>query len=174
MHLKPIFLWGYMGAGKSRLGKRLAKAMALEFIDLDSAIEQEFKLTIPNIFKQLGELEFRKMENQLIQKYSKQQNTVISCGGGAPCFFDNKNQMLQTGTVIYLSVDNEELKKRLWKNKTSRPIIALQSSKESLAEFIHQHLTDRMPYYAQAHLIYNNTFPKTDLTELIDWIRKQN
>lgn len=174
MQLKPIFLWGYMGAGKSRLGKRLSTAMSLDFIDLDNKIEQEFDLTVTKIFQELGEEEFRKKEHALIKELSKQTNIIISCGGGAPCFYDNKNLMLNSGSVIYLTVAHDELLDRLWKNKDSRPIISQQQNQSSLCQFVEDHLNQRMPFYAQAHLIYDNTYPKTDLEPLIKWIHEFN
>lgn len=166
----PIFLWGFMGAGKSRLGKRLAPKLQRKFIDLDHFIEEKTQQSIVSLFQELGENGFRKLEAQCIQTVSSQENVIISCGGGTPCFFDNKTKMLQSGLVIYLTVEENELIQRLWRNRTSRPLIASLGSEEELALYLERKLTERNPYYKTAHFEYDNTYPRTDLSNLIETI----
>ncbi len=84
-----IFLIGYMGSGKSTLGRRLAKHLNLQFVDMDHYIEERNYKTIPQIFAEEGEAEFRKKERKALEELSEFTNIIIATGGGAPCFFDN-------------------------------------------------------------------------------------
>jgi len=168
--MKPIFLWGYMASGKSRLGKRLAQKLDFKFIDLDHFIEQKMNLVIPEIFNQFGESYFRELENEALTELLSLTNTIISCGGGTPCFHDNKSMMLNSGLVIYLDIEEDVLIDRLWRNRFDRPIVATVESPEKLREKVRAHLGERMSYYSQAHLIYDNTIPKSQLRELLSYI----
>jgi len=168
--LKPIYLWGYMGAGKTRLGKRLAQKLNLEFYDLDRVIENHMQLVVVEIFNQFGEIYFRQLEQRFLEELSQKNNVVISCGGGTPCYHQNKSLMKNSGLVVYLMVAHDELLSRLWRNRTQRPIIADMPSQQALSDFIETHLSQRMPYYSQAHFAYDNTNPKSRLDELVNFI----
>ena len=100
-----IFLIGYMGAGKTTLGKAFARAMGLAFVDLDWYIEERFHKTIRQIFSERGEDGFRELEKRMLHEAGDFEDVVISVGGGTPCFFDNMDYMNQTGETVFLDVD---------------------------------------------------------------------
>ena len=155
-----IYLIGYMGCGKSTLGKRLAKHLNLQFVDMDHYIEMRNHKTVPQIFAEEGEAEFRKKERKALEELSEFSNIVIATGGGAPCFFDNIDLMNNTGTTIYMNIDPAILADRLIHSKTERPLIK-GKSQEELTVFIDEMLTKRRPFYSQAK--YEITEPDIDL-----------
>lgn len=147
--MRRIFLIGYMGAGKTTVGKALAKATGLQFYDLDWYIESRLRKTIPQIFAERGEEGFREVERRLLHEAAEFENVIISCGGGTPCFFDNIGYMGTQGQVVYLKASPEVLCKHLKMGKTKRPLIKGKSSEE-LAAFISEQLHRRSPFYEQA------------------------
>ncbi len=147
-----IFLTGYMGCGKSTIGRKVAALMGIHFIDLDKYIEERYFKSVPDIFAQEGEASFREKERQALQEVSQFEDIVIGTGGGAPCYFDNMSKMNEAGITIYLAPDNETLAFRLLKSKTIRPLIA-GKSKEELIEFIVSALEKRAPYYEQSKIV---------------------
>lgn len=153
---KRIFLIGYMGAGKTTLGKQLAKALSLSFIDLDSYIEQRYHKSVGVLFAERGEAAFREIERMLLAETSEFENTVISTGGGAPCFFDNIDYMNQRGLTVYLKTPAEILAQRLEKAQHTRPLLRDKTPGELLA-FIQNGLQVREPFYSQARLIVDTT-----------------
>ncbi len=144
-----IYLIGYMGCGKSTIGRRLAAQLNLHFIDLDKYIEERCFKTIPAIFADEGESGFRERERHALIEVTQFEDVVVGTGGGAPCFFDNMELMNQNGITIYLSPDIETLANRLQKSKTERPLIAGKSREELLA-FIANALKIRGPFYEKA------------------------
>ena len=100
-----IFLLGYMGAGKTTLGKAFARAMGLTFVDLDWYIEERFHKTVGQIFRERGENGFREVEKRMLHEVGDFENVVISVGGGTPCFFDNMDYMNEIGKAVFLDVD---------------------------------------------------------------------
>lgn len=146
-----IVLIGYMGSGKSTIGKLLAKKLQLDFNDLDSHIENKSDSTIPEIFKEKGELYFRKIEhNYLNEILEKEPRLVLATGGGTPCYSGNMQSMLEgSDAVIYLKMSIGKLIERLFKEKDQRPLIA-HLENEELPEFIGKHLFERSHYYAMA------------------------
>jgi len=122
-----IFLIGYMGAGKTTVGKALSKELGIPFYDLDWYIESR------NMLHEVGEFE----------------NVIISCGGGTPCFFDNIDYMNQQGQVVYLKATPEVLYKHLLMAKVERPLLKGKSSDELIA-YIREHLLEREPSYSKA------------------------
>ena len=148
-----VFIIGYMGVGKTTLGKELGKALDVEFIDLDKYIEQSQRKSIPQLFKEYGEAGFREIEHKMLKEIATFENVIISTGGGAPCFFDNMQIMNDMGVTIYLKAEPAELAARLRAAKCVRPIIAGKSSEE-LVPFIEHHLKEREPFYNQAQIIY--------------------
>jgi shikimate kinase len=162
-----IYLIGYMGSGKSTLGKKLAKHARLQFIDMDHYIEKRNCKTVPQIFAEEGEAEFRKKERNALEELSAFSDVVIATGGGAPCFFDNVDLMNRTGKTIYLNIDPKILADRLMKSKTERPLIK-GKSEEELVAFIGENLTKRNEFYMQAH--YQITQPNADLDEIMKMI----
>lgn len=156
-----IYLIGYMGCGKSTLGKRLAKHLNLQFVDMDHYIEMRNHKTVPQIFAEEGEAEFRKKERKALEELADFSDIVIATGGGAPCFFDNIELMNSTGTTIYMNIDPAILADRLMHSKTERPLIK-GKSKEELTDFIDEMLKKRNPFYSLAK--FEITEPDIDLS----------
>lgn len=151
-----LLLAGYMGSGKSVIGKLLAEKLAISHYDLDQEIEKIAKSSIKNIFSTKGELFFRKLEREvLIQILSQNTPFVLSLGGGTPCYFDNY-KLFQTPeiTSIYLKATVETLANRLEHQKNKRPLIA-DLSHEALHDYIAKHLFDRNFYYHQMQFSFN-------------------
>lgn len=144
-----IFLVGYMGCGKSTLGQQLAQRLDYEFIDLDRYIETKNECTVSSIFKDYGEIIFRKEEHECLVELLEKENTVISVGGGTPCFQDNMTLMNQSGMTFFINTPIAVLFNRL-KNKTEqRPLLANKTDEE-LLNFIQKNHTERLPYYQKA------------------------
>ncbi len=163
-----IYLIGYMGCGKSTLGRKLAKYAGLQFIDMDHYIEKRNCKSVPQIFVEEGETEFRKKERKALEELSAFSDVVIATGGGAPCFFDNIDLMNRTGKTIYMNIDPKILADRLLKSKTERPLIK-GKSKEELVAFIDETLQKRNEFYTQAH--YQITRPDMSLDEILAMIQ---
>lgn len=144
-----IILIGYMGAGKTTIGKALAREMGLEFYDLDWYIENRFQKKIPDIFAEKGEEGFRDIERKMLHEAAEFENVIISCGGGTPCFFDNIDYMNQQGETVFLSAEPAVLKEHLLMGKSQRPLIQGKSPEE-LEDFIKTSLTTRLPFYTKA------------------------
>lgn len=147
--MKRIFLIGYMGAGKTTVGKALAKDMGLQFYDLDWYIESRQMKTVPRIFAEKGEEGFRDVERRLLHEVAEFEDVVVSCGGGTPCFFDNIDYMNAQGQVVYLKAEPGVLLKHLRMGKTERPLLKGKSPEELVA-FIESQLKIRSPYYEKA------------------------
>jgi len=126
--MERIFIIGYMGSGKTTVGKLLARSLSLEFIDLDAYIENKYRKTISALFAGKGEEEFRKIESQALHEVAQFEDVVISTGGGAPCYLDNMALMNQAGTTVYIKADPEELAARLAgiKNRASSDLREIQ------------------------------------------------
>ena len=157
-----IFLLGFMGSGKSTLGKKLAKKLDLPFFDLDKYIEEYTGVTISEIFKAKGELHFRELETQLLTKLISNNNRyLIAVGGGAPCFNNNIDLINNNGTSIYLKYNVGILASRLFIAKAERPLIA-NKTKEELVDFISKLLSEREQFYTQSKIVVegNNINPK--------------
>ena len=151
-----IVLSGYMGSGKTAVGRALAEELQLPFLDLDEEIEVDEGRDIPEIFKSLGEIYFRRKETEVLQSLlDSEKDFVLSLGGGTPCYGKNLQLIKQAEktTLIYLKTSLEELKRRLWKEKGSRPLIQQLESPEILEDFIRKHLFERSFYYNQSDLI---------------------
>lgn len=149
-----IFLTGYMGAGKTTLGKAFARKLNIPFVDLDWYMEERFHKTVGELFAERGEAGFRELERTMLHEVGAFEDVIISTGGGAPCFFDNMEFMNNNGTTVFLNVHPDILFRRLRIAKHQRPI--LQGKKdEELKEFIVQALEKRAPFYSQAHHVFN-------------------
>lgn len=147
--MKRIILIGYMGAGKTTIGKVLAHEMGLTFYDLDVYIEDRFHRTISQIFAESGEKGFRELECRMLHEVAEFEDVIISCGGGTPCFFDNMDYMNTCGETVFLNATPETLKTHLLMGKTKRPLIQGKSPEE-LLDFIKESLQKRLPYYMKA------------------------
>ena len=144
-----IFLIGYMGAGKTTLGRALAAALGIEFIDLDYYIEERLCKSISQIFAEKGEEGFREIERRMLHEAGEFENVVISTGGGTPCFFDNIEYMNRQGATVFLDVPVERLFIRLSIARKKRPLI-MGKSDEELRCFIAEQLAKRLPHYSKA------------------------
>jgi shikimate kinase len=144
-----IFLIGYMGAGKTTLGRALAKELKIEFIDLDNYIEERLCKSISQIFAEKGEEGFREIERRMLHEAGEFENVVISTGGGTPCFFDNIEYMNRQGATVFLDVPVERLFIRLSIARKKRPLIVGKSDEE-LRCFIAEQLAKRLPHYSKA------------------------
>jgi shikimate kinase len=145
-----ISLIGYMGSGKSTIGRSLAKKLRLNFIDLDQKIEETENKKISEIFNEKGEIYFRKIENQILKELLlSNESFVLALGGGTPVFYNSMELVNQFSESFYLRLTPNELKNRLSKEKGKRPLIA-HLNDDDLEEFIAKHLFERNPFYSEA------------------------
>ena len=151
MKSRPIYLMGFMGCGKSTIGKSLAKKVGRKFVDLDNLIEKKVNKSISELFEQEGEDFFRKEETTLLTS-TNFSNHVVALGGGTPCFNNNLKYIKQSGFSIYLKASEERLLGRLRQAKNKRPLIA-KLTDEQLKIFIERQLGKREGFYTQADLI---------------------
>ena len=150
--MERIFLVGYMGSGKSTIGRYLAHDMGWKFIDMDHYFEEKHQCTIGQYFEKYGEDGFREAERAVVEELCSVKKAVVATGGGAPCFFDNMEKMVKAGATIYISVEPEILATRLRMAKANRPLIAQKTDDELLA-YIKEKLSEREPFYRKAKLI---------------------
>tara|TARA_R110000851_G_C12939080_1_gene552079 strand:+ start:186 stop:701 length:516 start_codon:yes stop_codon:yes gene_type:complete len=164
-----IVLVGYMGSGKTTIGKLLANKLKISFLDLDEVIEQGLEDSISNIFNGKGEIFFRKKEHEyLIDVLSKKEKLILSTGGGTPCYSGNMETMLTLADhVFYLKVSIPGLVKRLLLEKEHRPLIK-NIDNGDLPEFIGKHLFERNNFYLKAnHIIEcDDKDPETLVAEI--------
>jgi shikimate kinase len=144
-----LFLIGYMGAGKTTLGKAFARTMNLSFVDLDWAIEERYHKSVKQLFDEKGEDEFREIEKKMLHEVGEFENVVIATGGGTPCFFDNMQYMNSIGTTIFLDVNVDVLFIRLTIAHQNRPVLQGRTDDE-LRKFIVDSLDKRASFYSQA------------------------
>ena len=168
-----IFLTGYMGAGKTTLGKALALDLHIPFIDLDWYIEERFHLSISQLFKERGEDGFRQLERSMLHEVGEFEDVIISTGGGTPCFFDNMAYMNAAGDTVFLNVHPDVLFRRLKIAKAARPLLNGKTDTE-LMNTIVSALEQRMPFYRQARFCFNaeNLESKKQITESVDRLKK--
>lgn len=144
-----IFLIGFMGSGKSFLGKLWADDNQLPFYDLDSLIEEEERMAIDKIFATYGEDYFREKEAAALRNTDRFSNAIIACGGGTPCYFDNMQWMNKNGVTVFLNQTEDNIYKHVQNDKKVRPLI-LEQDQEKLQSFITNKLKDRFPFYNQS------------------------
>ncbi|WP_179352419.1 shikimate kinase [Winogradskyella vidalii] len=167
-----IVLIGYMGSGKSTLGKELATALKFSFLDLDDYIAKEENASVPEVFNNKGEIYFRKKETEYLSKIiNSSDNLVLALGGGTPCYGNNMALILENENVtsVYLKLSIPLLAQRLFLERSTRPLISHINSEEDLQEFIGKHLFERIPFYSQAAQTIN-TDAKTQEEVLEDLI----
>lgn len=158
------YLVGYMYAGKSTYGRKLARTLNYDFVDTDRAFEQKYKLTIPMFFAKYGEELFRKLESQLLREVSTADNVVIATGGGTPCYGDNMDFILANGRVIYLETTLEAILSRLAVSKNPRPLLTGKPEAEQRA-IVKRQLAERQPIYARSHITLDALNP--DISALL-------
>ncbi len=147
-----IFLVGFMGSGKTTLGRKLAARMGYEFIDLDHRLEQQAELSIAEYFSLFGEDAFRKNESEVLKTTAYPENAIVSTGGGLPCYFDNMDWMNATGKTVYIRLSPKTLADRLESGKEERPLLQEKHGDELVA-FIESKLAEREGFYAKANII---------------------
>ena len=159
-----------MGAGKTTLGKKLAKALGVPFLDTDDLFEAKYEMSIPEYFALHGEERFRVSEN-LVLKNVLNSHAVISTGGGMPCYQNNMELMNKWGITVFLDRPAGELCNRLLKAKKKRPLIEGKNEVE-LLEYIENNLTYRLPFYQQAQITAGREEQTIEkLLELLDQTR---
>ena len=162
-----ILLIGYMGSGKSSIGKKLATVLGLPFKDMDTEIENSEGMGIPEIFSNKGEIYFRKVENRVLKNILDQpESFVLATGGGTPCYANSLSLMKEhpDTVLLYLKSSLEVLTERLFQEKDKRPLLAHLKSKEEVNDFIRKHLFERAFYYNQASLIIDSSTESIDAT----------
>lgn len=143
---------GFMGAGKTTLGKALAKDLDISFIDLDQYIERRYMKSVSQIFATRSEQGFREIESRMLREVGEFDDVIVSCGGSTPLIGDNMDFMLQHGQTVYLKCDNDTLLRRLKVARSQRPLIASKTDDE-LAAFIESETARREPGYLKAEYI---------------------
>ncbi len=162
-----IVLVGYMGSGKTSVGKELAKSRGMKFIDIDAYIVEREGRSINDIFTYESEEYFRNVESEVIKEMSTISNTVISTGGGAVLRKENRDNLSKIGHVVYLKADPETILNRV-KNDHSRPLLNTESEEE-LRKRINSMLDSRNPYYEifADRVIYTDRLTPSEIAEII-------
>ena len=164
-----VYIIGFMGSGKSTVGRKLASSLNWSFIDLDRKIEERAGKTIPQIFSQDGEDYFRIIESEVLKTTGSLTETIVSTGGGTPCHGDNMDFMLKTGMTIYLKMTPEQLTNRLLESTGERPLIK-NIPDDQLLNFIEKKLVIREKWYSKAKLTIESLH--IDYTVLQTLVRK--
>ena len=160
--MKCIILIGYMCAGKTTVGKALAKELGRTFYDLDWYVEERFHKKVPQIFAEEGEARFRDLERRMLHEVAEFENIVLSCGGGTPCHFDNMDYMNSVAETYYLKATPETLIQHIAISRGERPLLKGKSPEE-LREFVSTQLAEREPYYEKAqHIVDINVLDSFD------------
>ncbi len=163
-----IFIIGYMGAGKSTVGKRLANKLSIPFVDLDDAFEAKYRYSIPRFFEHFGEERFREFENQCLKEIILEHDTaVISTGGGTACSDRNMLLMNSEGTTVYIKMTPKSLAHRLIHARRLRPVVRDIQNEDMLA-FVEDQLSEREPFYTKASVTIKGE--DLDLEELVEII----
>ena len=150
--MKRVILVGFMGCGKSSLGKKLANRMNIPFLDSDAEIERIAQKSIGEIFGEHGESYFRTLERNYIQSLRMSDEFVLAAGGGMPCFDTNMDLLNEIGTTFYLERSPRELNSRLREAKKQRPLIEGMTDEDRL-NYIEDKLSQREEFYKQATFV---------------------
>lgn len=155
--MNNVILCGFMGCGKSSVGRKLARFTEREFVDMDSYIEEKTGMTVSDIFAQKGESGFRKLETEACRELSERDNLIIAAGGGTLTFPQNVEILKQGGRIIFIDVSYENLCERLSRD-TQRPLLQVENRNEVIRELLEK----RLPLYKEASSIYvNGNFSST-------------
>jgi shikimate kinase len=146
--MKNVYIVGFMGSGKSSVGRILAGSLGLEFIEMDDVIEERESQKIADIFANKGEEYFREVENKLLKELSHRENLIISCGGGLACNDNNLKILKDTGVVFTLKASARCIYERV-KNKKHRPLLNVDNPLEEIERLLNK----RERYYSKAHYI---------------------
>lgn len=171
-----LYLVGFMGSGKSYMGRRLAALTRLPWYDLDQVIEANEERSISDIFNTEGEAYFRARERYWLEQISSEKydgsqrssskpgdiSLIISTGGGAPCFGDNMDWMNRHGITVWLNPPMEVLLERLERENLHRPVLQGKHG-EALRTLVEERLNARIPFYSQARIEINQARPEARL-----------
>jgi shikimate kinase len=146
-----IFIVGYMGAGKTTLGKLLADGLNYKFYDLDEMIEISSGYSIRGYFEKFGEASFRQKEREILHSHLEDLNTIIAAGGGTPCYADNMALMNQKGITVFIDTPFETIMKRLAGKKDRHPLL-INIHPDQLPVFIEEHMKTRRAFYSKAKI----------------------
>lgn len=162
--VKNIILVGFMGAGKTAIGKRLAKRLRYKFVDVDNEIEKLLKTSIPMIFKRHGSIRFRSEEELMLTKICQRENQVIATGGGAVVKETNRYTLKDGGIVVWLQASPEEIVKRIGAGR-GRPLLKGQN----ISEIVERLLNERKVWYQEVADLKIDTDDKS-LEEIVNEI----
>lgn len=149
--MKPIFLIGLPGVGKSTVGRIVAERLGLRFVDTDTFLAQRYHSTISSMVQCCGIDKFRKRERVALLELLRAEDTLIATGGGLPIWEDNMDQMLARGLVVYLDTPLEILADRLYMVRATRPAVA-EKSRDEVRAYLGEVAAKRRPVYERAHL----------------------
>jgi shikimate kinase len=170
MAVERIYLVGFMGVGKSTIGKKLAHKLNFKFIDLDDIFEEKYKISIDSFFQKYDEKLFRKMEHDLLLSTFDKTNVVVSTGGGTPCYYDAMDKINRAGVSIYIKMLPSSIAYRLSEAKRKRPLIGDMKNQE-LLDFITKSLKKREPVYKKALMHVNGLH--INIEELVEKLEKE-
>lgn len=170
--MKPLFLVGYMGCGKSTLGRKLARRLGVAFVDTDALVEQREGAAVADVFRYEGEEHFRQVEREVLEDVlASEDAAVVSTGGGLPVWGDNMQRMNEAGDTVYLRRSAEQIARRLSPyGRQKRPRLRGLSDEE-LVGFMERDMAAREPFYTQARLIVDCT--ETSDEELVERILRE-
>lgn len=164
-----IFLIGYMCSGKTTLGKKLASRLGLSYLDMDRYIEEKEGRSVSEIFSSLGEEEFRRIESDALREIIKEDNLVVSTGGGTPVYNNNMDIIKRSGLSIYLKISPQSIIYRHQRTNSPRPLLSGLNPLE-LKEYIEDSLSKREVYYNQADIVIKGeSLSIDDLLMLIEF-----
>ena len=143
--MKNIVLTGFMGTGKTTIGKELSKMLHMKLVDIDAEIEKAQKIKINDIFRIYGEQYFRDIETDMIKRLSREENIIISTGGGAVLRDENMEALKKNGIIFCLNASTETIMKRTARSE-DRPLLKVEKPREKISEM----LSCRRPFYEKA------------------------
>ncbi len=146
-----IYLIGFMGVGKTTVGKKLAQQLGYSFVDLDDFFEEKFKIEIHDFFSKYDEQLFRKLEHDRLLKTFDMHGVVVSTGGGTPCYHHGIEDINRHGLSVFLDMPPAAIAHRLLHARQKRPLVMGKTGKE-LTLFIENKLAERLTCYEKAHL----------------------
>lgn len=170
-----VFLTGFMGAGKTTLGRSAAQQLGWPFLDLDELIESQQSLSIREIFETKGEAYFRQLERDAITfVVGLQEPHIVATGGGTPCQGDNMERLRQGGLTLYLKPDTDLLIERLRTMRSERPKLR-EIPEDQIPQVIHHLLSAREPYYQRAHhMLQGESLSAEHIVQLVQAELSQN
>lgn len=167
---KHVILVGFMGAGKSTVGKLLAETIGVPFIDSDEWIADKEQATVSDVFATKGEAYFRQLEKAFLDQLAHEQPAIVAVGGGLPCFDDNILKLKELGLVVYINTSLQTLTQRLKNDRQNRPLLAAVKDQE-LFRFAEDLISIRKVFYKMAHVIVPNEANKPK--EVVEKIQKE-